>query len=370
MCAKWGGPARVPGVWGAAPSPPVPRSRPLEGPLSRSLTPSPAPPLPLPQRRPTQELARLSSDPRAPGHPRRRAPAHRGKLSPRGRAWGAENPLPARPGAFPGAAVTRGRAPPLLPPPRPPRTRNCGCGSDPGPESLPPVRLWSPPLRPQSPHPGNGVVGVSTAETPCFQPDPSCLRVLARTGLALNSPYPFPLHPLRLHHARVQRAPSARPLPCSLLSPMILRWWAKEMGTLKGSGWTAPVHRGLARVPPAPPRAHHRVSSPDRREGFASAAVCPSAWSSSEQDHPVPLIPLAFIEHPPCASAAVNRIPRGIELFLLLRETLNFPPWGPRESTESSSQPPLDSGSPRGPKQSAPPHLPEALANEGQMPGA
>lgn len=74
MCENRGGPAMVPGVRDAASFPPMPRSRPREGPLSR---PVPLSPLTLPQGHPTEEA-------RSPGlqswgsHSRSRQPPEQG----------------------------------------------------------------------------------------------------------------------------------------------------------------------------------------------------------------------------------------------------------------------------------------------------
>lgn len=80
-------------------------------------TPSSGPSLP------TSLKVSLVRNPRAgDSRPKSRPPPARGpqrtgeKLSPGGRAWSAGSPLPPR--TFPGAVVTRGRAPPRLPPPR------------------------------------------------------------------------------------------------------------------------------------------------------------------------------------------------------------------------------------------------------------
>lgn len=109
-------------------------------------TPSSGPSLP------TSLKVSLVRNPRAwDSRPKSRPPPARGpqrtgeKLSPGGRAWSAGSPLPPR--TFPGAVVTRGRAPPRLPPPVPglPWAASCASGARPGSRGAPRCAAVTPP---------------------------------------------------------------------------------------------------------------------------------------------------------------------------------------------------------------------------------
>lgn len=97
---------------GAALSPPTPRSRGPEGSFSRPLPLPKSLSLPLPQGH--SGLRLRGSRPRSRPPPAQ-GPRALGKSSAPGAGRGGRR-APSQPGAFPGAAVTRGRAPPRLPP--------------------------------------------------------------------------------------------------------------------------------------------------------------------------------------------------------------------------------------------------------------
>lgn len=188
-------------------------------------TPSSGPSLP------TSLKVSLVRNPRAwDSRPKSRPPPARGpqrtgeKLSPGGRAWSAGSPLPPR--TFPGAVVTRGRAPPRLPPPVPglPWAASCASGARPGSRGAPRCAAVTPPspacfstrvmwpARVSTRHFQKDLGSVRTAEfrvTPGLPP-PLFLRADAPPTLpALRDtaglfPLPPPLSPMVLPGQRVQ----------------------------------------------------------------------------------------------------------------------------------------------------------------------
>lgn len=256
---------------GAALSPPTPRSRPHEGSLSWPLPLPKSLSLPLPQSHPTQEPARLGSRPRSRPPPAQGPRALGGSSVPG--AWRGGRRAPSQPGAFPGAAVTRGRAPPRLPPSLPgPRLQAVASQLDPGSEGPPPTRLWPHPPRPQVPHPGNGAGGGLHSDNSRWISALCADRVTP--GFPTTRPFPGlasarPPHPSSPAQAGTQQAPSARPLPwllaaapgCCLASG--LRRWGHQGGRWVDSSSAPWARPRLSLSAPFSREPAVRCSSPD-----------------------------------------------------------------------------------------------------------